>query len=100
MGVNTWQDDVLQMIYSNPDGRSLDAKAIQVVSKLMADEKLESESQRVAEFRRKTGLSRRTYFRYRQSLREAQGECENGDTLTPAECQSATDSRSPSISAA
>jgi hypothetical protein len=64
-GVKDWQELVLNML--NPD---LDNKAVEVMSKLLADDSL-SEKKKIERFTRLTGLSRRTFFRYKKLLTDA-----------------------------
>jgi hypothetical protein len=65
-GVSNWRDLALNML--NPD---LDSKAMEVVSKLLADDSFKQESKRVDAFIRLTKLSRATYFRYKSILEDS-----------------------------
>ena len=63
-GLPKWRDLVLNMLAPN-----LDAKAVEIVTKLSGDSTM-TESTRVDAFRRLTGLSRATYFRYKAVLKD------------------------------
>lgn len=72
-GLPKWREMVLNML-----APQLDTKAVDIVSKLNTDDTL-TEKQREETFKRLTGLSRATYFRYKSVLADA-AESKIGET--------------------